>query len=569
MTDMNDSASKSLGRNRIKTAVFVDSEMLAGGLLLAAVLIVGLVTASDYGITTDEFFFDPYGPKALAWYSSGFTNGSLFEYYDAYLYGPWFQILVAVAQSFHIAKPFVVRHALSFVVGLSGIAALLPVGRLAVGPWAGFAAVVLCLTTGNLYGHLFFTPNDIPFLAAMTWATLAIVVMSSSTIPTWRATIAAGLATGLAISTRFGGILSQLYLIGAMVMCALSLIPARDRRKGSLIAISVRTLSALMIGWVTAIAMWPWLLGSDPVVRFLEVYRYFIRSYVQFEFEAWGQKLTSGALPWHYIAGQLVARLPEGFVALLFIAVVFGVVALGRFFWKCGVGIKQNGLGGLLTSVSELAQWRGVLIVAAAALGPPIFVVARGSVVFDGLRHLLFILPMLALLAAWALLRIAPLLLRMPTYAAGLVALHLITTVSVMVYLHPLEYIAMNGFAGGTAGAYGRFDLDYWSAAATEAVRRLERRLARNPSAEFAMRQPRVMVCIGFRESMVAPIFSRPWIVATEPTEADFVIVTERSKCARDVRGTVIDSVERFGRTFAATIEMPGYESRAGQPPEQ
>ena len=568
MTDMNDSASKSVGLSRIQTAVFKDPEILGGGLLLTAVLIIGLITASDYGLTTDEFIFDAYGPKALAWYSSWFTNRSLFEYGDTYLYGPWFQILVAVAQSTHSAKPFVVRHALSFVVGLSGIAALLPLGRLAVGPWTGFAAVVLCLTTGNLYGHLFFTPNDIPFLAAMTWATLAIVVMSKSAIPTWPATLAAGLSTGLAISTRFGGILSQLYLIGAMVMCALSLFSVSDRRKGCFVAISVRTLTALIIGWLTAIALWPWLQAPNPIFRFLEVYNYFIRSYVQFEFEAWGQKVTSGALPWHYVPGQLLARLPEGFVALLIIAAIFGAVAFGRFFRECGARIKQDGLSGIMTSVSELARWRGLLIVAVAALAPPIFVVVRGSVVFDGLRHLIFILPMLALLAAWALLQMAPLLLRMPTYAAGLVALHLITTVSIMVYLHPLEYIAVNAFAGGPVGAYGRFDLDYWSAAATEAVRRLEERLARHPPVEFAMRQPRVMVCIGFRESMVEPIFSQPWIVTTEPTEADFVIVTERSKCARNVRGIIIDRVERFGRIFAATIEMPRRESRAGQPLE-
>jgi hypothetical protein len=46
---------------------------------------------------------------------------------------------------------------------VAGIAALIPIGRLAVGRWAGLAAVALCLPTGNLYGHLFFTPNDIPF----------------------------------------------------------------------------------------------------------------------------------------------------------------------------------------------------------------------------------------------------------------------------------------------------------------------------------------------------------------------------------------------------------------------
>src|SRR5260221_12668247 len=40
--------------------------------------------------------------------------------------------------------------------------------------------------------------------------------------------------------------------------------------------------------------------------------------------------------------------------------------------------------------------------------------------------------------------------------------------------LHPLEYVAMNALAGGTRGAYENFELDYWSAAASEALRRLE-----------------------------------------------------------------------------------------------
>jgi hypothetical protein len=555
---MKTKARDSTERGRIYPSSLQDREFLAGGLLLIAVLIVGLFTASDYGITTDEFIFDPYGPKALAWYMSRLTDRSLFEFYDVYLYGPWFQILVAVAQSFHLADPFTMRHALSFIVGLAGIAALIPIGRLAIGQWAGLIAVVLCLTTGNLYGHLFFTPNDIPFLAAMTWATLAILVMSRRTIPSWRATIAAGLCTGLAISTRFGGLLSQVYLVGTMTLCAFEvLVLAPGQRVKPLAALGVRTLAALAIGWVTAIAIWPWLQTSNPLARFLDAYRYFIRSYVQFDFPAWGQTISSAALPWHYIPGQLLGRLPEGFVALLVIAALFGAVAAVRFLGDCSGRVGRNGAAEMFACAAELARSRALLVVTVAALGPPIFIAARGSVIFDGLRHVLFILPMLALLAAWALLKIAPLLLRLPVYAIGVAALHIVTTVSTMVYLHPLEYFAINAFAGGVAGAYGRFDLDYWSAAATEAVRRLEARLARDPQPRFATREPRVMVCIAFRETNVGPIFRKPWIVTTDMTKADFLIDTERLPCTRDAPGTVIDRVQRFGRTFATTVDLP------------
>ena len=57
----------------------------------------------------------------------------------------------------------IVRHAVTFLVGLAGVAALLPIGRLAIGRWAGLTAIALCLMTGYFYGSLFFTPSTFLF----------------------------------------------------------------------------------------------------------------------------------------------------------------------------------------------------------------------------------------------------------------------------------------------------------------------------------------------------------------------------------------------------------------------
>jgi hypothetical protein len=57
----------------------IDAEIVAAAGLLSAVLVMGLATAADYGLTVDEFNADDYGPKALAWYSSGFVDRSQFE----------------------------------------------------------------------------------------------------------------------------------------------------------------------------------------------------------------------------------------------------------------------------------------------------------------------------------------------------------------------------------------------------------------------------------------------------------------------------------------------------------
>ncbi|MGH6663916.1 MAG: hypothetical protein ACREB2_03280 [Pseudolabrys sp.] len=70
-----------------------------------------------------------------------------------------------------------------------------------MGRWAGLIAIVLCLTTGQLYGHLFFSPYDVPFLTAMTWATLAVIIMAKAEVPSWRTTLLTGALTGLAIAT--------------------------------------------------------------------------------------------------------------------------------------------------------------------------------------------------------------------------------------------------------------------------------------------------------------------------------------------------------------------------------
>ena len=205
----------------------IDGEIIAAAALLGAVLAVGLATATDYPLTVDEFNTDDYGPKALAWYTSGFKDRSHFETveFSLWYYGPWFQMLTAYVQSSDIADRVVVRHVLTFLVGLAGVAALLPIGRLAVGRWAGLVAIVLCLLTGYFYGSLFFTPIDVPFAAAMTWATLAILVMTRQLIPSWWATVVAGLLTGLAIATRTGGIITHAYLLAGLLLGAVEFLP--------------------------------------------------------------------------------------------------------------------------------------------------------------------------------------------------------------------------------------------------------------------------------------------------------------------------------------------------------
>jgi hypothetical protein len=196
---------------------------------------------------------------------------------------------------------------------------------------------------------------------------------------------------------------------------------------------------------------------------------------------------------------------------------------------------------------------RGIVVVCLAAIVPIALVMLLRLTIYDGVRHVLFVIPMLAVIAAGGWVAMLPLLRRIPVIAAlatGAYIGHVLVTLAV---LHPLEYTAMNALAGGTRGASGRFELDYWSLAATEALRRLEDRLNHDPDLRTADAPPSILICIPWRETLVEPMLRRPWIIEGDISKADFIISTERWTCAEGLSLTLVDEVKRFDRAFART----------------
>jgi hypothetical protein len=268
-----------------------------------------------------------------------------------------------------------------------------------------------------------------------------------------------------------------------------------------------------------------------------------------FEFQNWGRRTFTDNVPAWYIPGQLLARLPEGFLALLLLGMAVWIGAAGSWTRATLGALRRSGVLGLRPVATELAGSRAVLVVSVAAFGPIGVLILQGSTLYDGVRHVLFVIPMLAIVAARGLTSLLPFLRRLPIVPAALGVAHTAVIVVTLVILHPLEYIAMNSLAGGVAGAYGRFDLDYWSMAVPEALRRLEDRI--DAEGRFAGDPPRVLVCLGWREQLAGVMFRRNWIAETDPHKADYLIATERWPCADGTTAVLVDEVTRFGRPFA------------------
>ena len=463
-----------------------------------------------------------------------------------------FHMLTAYLQSFELADRVTVRHAATFVVGLFGIAALLPIGRLAMGRWAGLAAIALCLMTGYLYGSLFFTPIDVPFLAVMTWATLAITVMTRQVLPSWRATAVVGLLTGLAIATRTGGIITHAYLLGAMILCVGEFWVRNARvTPRYIMQITMRYAAVVVIAWVVAIALWPWLQTGNPWAQFKVALVHFATIPMSYEFPSWGQRLWTDALPWSYIPDQLLARLPGAFLFLLALAFFSAMVGAADLVRQIATAWRDDRIAGLRTAVMTVARARAGLVVARPSFfrWPSSSFSVRPSITGYGTYCSSF--PCLRCMAGAGLRALLPLLRRAPIVAAVAGGAYAGGIVATLAALHPLEYVAMNALVGGTRGAYERFELDYWSVAATEALRRLERRVGYDTSVRSDETPPSILICIPWREPNVSAMLQRPWIVETDPDKADFIIATELWRCGRDQPVELIDEVKRFDRTFA------------------
>src|SRR5258706_5745960 len=305
----------------------------------------------------------------------------------------------------------------------------------------------------------------------------------------------------------------------------------------------------ILIAWLTAIALWPWLQIGNPLTQFLEAYRHFDTLDTSFEFQNWGRLTFTDNVPAWYIPGQLLARLPEGFLALLLLGMAIWMGAAASWIRTTLGAVRRSRVVGLRPMAAELAGSRAVLLVSVAAFGPIGVLILQGSTLYDGVRHVLFVIPMLAIVAARGLTSLLPFLRRLPIVPPALGVAHTAAIVVTLVILHPLEYIAMNSLAGGVAGAYGRFDLDYWSMAAPPGLRRLADRI--DAQRRFSGGPPRVLVCLAWRENLAGVMFRRNWIVETHVDKADYLIATERWPCADGTTAVLVDEVKRFGRSFA------------------
>lgn len=337
-----------------------------------------------------------------------------------------------------------------------------------------------------------------------------------------------GVALGCGLGLRIGAVFAVFYL-GAGLLAAAAM--QQDGRLRFLLRAVLALLPAAVLALALGALFWPWaVMAPDNVLKAVSAFAHFA-----FELDTLlaGQVMKVGEVPGYYLAAYLLVRLPELFLAGLALALLSGVRALPQL-------ADTQARGAAL-------PWLPVVL---AALFPLLYALLAAPPLYNGLRHFTFMLPPLAVLAGAGLARVGQGLRARPPLLRGAVlaacALALLAQASLLVRLHPYQYLAYNSLAGGVHGAAGRWEQDYWASSLREAVRALNALVAREagPAQGYT-----VAVCA---EPLQAQVWLAPGLRATRDWwAADFYLSPTHMGCDQALRGRVVAQVERAGLVLA------------------
>lgn len=504
---------------------------LASMALFAALIALVFATFDSYAITNDEAVQQRYGEMIVAYYTSGFKDRSLFHFVNLYLYGGLFDVTAVLTQRLLPAiEPYTIRHVLCALTGIGGIVAAWATARLVAGPRAAAIAAIGLAICGPWYGSIFNHTKDIPFAAAMMAATFFLLRMSRDLPrPRWGDVAWFGVFLGCALGIRVLGLL----LIG---YAALAIVISGPRWHGNwreAFEFSGRSITALLpaflIGYAIMLLAWPWsaLSPLNPIRGLIDfgAFHYQIRTLLD------GQVYEMANVPRWYIPAYLLYKLP-------LIMLAGAIAAVGFILWP------RDG-----KSADGPRRRNETLLLATIAIFPVLCQVIDRGPAFCGLRHFLFVVPVFAVLAGIgfdaALNQVAlwrPWLARVSAIAILAV---FGWNASLLVALHPYQYLFYNPLVGGLPGASGRYEGDYWVTIMPEAVTDLEAYIAKLDAAGVHPHRYTVAVCgdrLPFEKEANARL---QWV--SDWSQAEFFIAPTHMNCDRALGGNEIVRISRLG----------------------
>lgn len=514
---------------------------------MVAVLI--LLTFRDYGITWDEELQSQYGLAVVDYYASLFKDQRYAEIFNLYLYGGMFDGLASLIDRFTPFSVYETRHLVNAAFGLLGLWGTWRLGRILGGGAVGLLALLFLALTPVYYGHMFNNPKDIPFATGIVW-TLYFMIRCLEAMPHPKRSLIwkLGIILGLTLGIRVGGVMVFAFWLAPMGIQSLT--PLWLQRNLTGLRLSLITLwhytrkLVLPVGLIAYIVMllcWPWAQQS-PILNPLRALSEFSNFPQNVEVLLDGTTYMSTELPWRYVPEYFGIQIPE----LVLVLLAVGLIAMPWLFMRL-----------------RAAQRQGLFLILLMGIFPISYAMIRHPALYDAARHFLFAVPIICIIAALAAHHVFFLIMahiQRPVIRNSAVAgmfiilsLHIIMQIDIMKRLHPYEYIYANAFTGGVAGAYGKYELDYWGTSFKEASQKLQEYVAKEggvPSGKIY----KVAICGPWDAAM---IYMPP---DYEPVEgrkpADFFLSTTRWMCQNMRPGKEIIRIKRLGVPLSVVKDL-------------
>ncbi len=407
-----------------------------------------------YGLSGDEVDMNEYGKAILKYFTSFGSDLSVFRTSDELnaakvynynrdnviqYYGGLFDLICALVNTISPFDEYVTRHILNAWAGFMALFFAVKITKRIFGEQAALIALWLMFLSPFFLGHAMNNPKDIPFAATYIMAIYFMIqLFDRLPSPSKKDYLWAILSIGATINVRVGGILLIPYLV---VFVAIIFIVKKYFQKEdvSLMQYAKPVIITGALGYLAGSILWPYALQnpfSNPLNALSEMSNFKVNIRQLFE----GSKVFSGELP--------ITFLPKSFIITNSFVVLTGL-ALGMIF---------------LWSFRKDKNAPILYFVFFTALFPLAYIIYSKSNVYHAWRHVLFIFPSIMVLVAFGWQSLIDFFDRMKIKLAGFAMLFFLT-------LEPIYFIAStfpnsvtyyNQIAGGTKGAYGNYEVDYY-----------------------------------------------------------------------------------------------------------
>ncbi|MEO5329857.1 MAG: glycosyltransferase family 39 protein [Magnetococcus sp. THC-1_WYH] len=529
---------------------FANSDILfdrLSGLVFLVLAVILLITCRDYGYSYDEVWQNRYYGKAVvSFYVTLGVDDRATHYLDFYLFGGLYDAISEMIAWLLPVDGHTTRRLINALTGFVCLVGAWKTGRHMAGPKGGFWSLICLASIPVFYGHMFINAKDIPVATGTIWTLYFLIRAAENPLRVPNSLlIKLGLAMALALGVRIGTIILLAYA-GLALIFGLTIYGRQNNGKYNFLSLLKAAALPRIIGLPLLVTFsmvtvfWPaFLVNPSVIFAALDTsMRHPWGKTVLFK----GAYVPSSDLPWDYLPVYIAVNLPDILTILAVPILVWSMMASYRSWQRL--------------HARQAVGWSLLLV---ATLLPPLIIITQQTMIYDGMRHMLFIVPPFAVLTGIALASWGEILARsrrgLRIVLVGSLSVYFLHHVFIMIQLHPYEYTFYNHFAGGMPRAATQFETDYWITSYREAALKIidhAREIAEKEKVAFEKR-PFTVGVIYVPENL-KPFLPGNFSVVeiSKNKEVDFLVATTRWQGDKMFpQWPIMDRVARLGMTFA------------------